>query len=161
MKNHFIPSFVILWIFAGCAQSPSSTTATTPSTEKKTDVPEVILNRFNALYTNTSKVDWELEKGKYEVTFLQNQKEFTVIFMPDGMVEQTETPVDPSSLPKGATDYITQNLGGKKIEEVTRIVDAVGIVTWEAEVDHEDYLFTQDGQLLGKQQPEEEDDEDD
>jgi Putative beta-lactamase-inhibitor-like, PepSY-like len=148
MKKLTAITCALMGMFASCSNP-------TPRIE----VPEVVLSKFKALYSTTDKVEWEKEDGKYEASFILEQKETTVVFLQDGMVEQTEKEMDLTVLPAAITDYVKQSLGGKEIKEVTQIADLFGGVTWEVEVDRVDYLFSPDGKLLSQEEPEKEDDD--
>jgi len=72
----------------------------------------------------------------------------------------TETKVEISSLPAGIMEYIAKNIPGGKISEVSKIVDAKGLISYEAEVNKTDYVFTANGQFLSKKEGDNDDDDD-
>ena len=65
-----------------------------------------------------------------------NKVEMSANFSADGTLMETETEIAPSVLPKAATEYITKNYAGSKIEEAAKIVNSKGITVYEAEVKH-------------------------
>jgi len=65
-----------------------------------------------------------------------------------GNVLETETEIPVSELPRTITDYVAKNKPGKKIKEASRILDAKGVTTFEAEVDKVDLVFDKDGTFI-------------
>ena len=123
-------------------------------------VPESIKTKFATLYPGVKVTEWELEDGFYEVSFVENNIETSVLLSNDGRVAQTETEIALNLLPQGVSDYITSQLNGKKISEASKITRADGTVTYKVEINDTDYMFDEMGHYLS-QLTEEDDDEDD
>ena len=123
-------------------------------------IPDAVKTQFAALYPNIQATEWEILDGIYEVSFVENEIESSVLFSNDGRVLQTETEIETSLLPQAVKDYVGAKLPGKKIEEASKIVRMDGKITYEVEVDDIDYLFDSLGTFL-KQEAEEDDDDDD
>lgn len=117
----------------------------------ETKVPSAVKTKFNALYPNISKVKWEEEDGNYEANFDKGKTEMSVLISPAGQLKETEESIAYQYLPRGAGAYIKTNLPGKKITEASKITDANGKVTYEAEVDGMDYTFDENGNFLKKE----------
>jgi ABC-type amino acid transport substrate-binding protein len=143
MNKNLLCAILACILLFGCA-----------SPKVKSDIPEIILTRFNALYPKVENLTWEKGKGKFEASFAQGAHEFSVVFLENGEVQQTEAKVEISGLPPDLVTYVSENLKGKKIDEASRIVDGYGNVTWEAEVDSIDYLFSTTGQFIGREEAE-------
>jgi hypothetical protein len=120
-------------------------------TEAKVDVPAAVLAKFNTLYPDVKNAKWEKEENRYDAEFKVNGVETEVQFQPDGNLFLTETEIEVSALPAGVTDYVNQNMPGKKIAEASKLVSVDGIVTYEAEVDHTDYIFDGTGVFISKE----------
>ena len=114
------------------------------------DVPLEVRTAFTAMYPNESNVKWELENGKYEAEFKATGVVTSVLFLPSGSYLQTETEIPVSSLPPGVNSYAAKNFPGKTISEATRIIDANGTISYEAEIGKSDYLFDTDGAYISK-----------
>lgn len=128
---------------------------------KEADVPPAIKAAFVKAHPNAKVDKWEKEGNNYEVEFTENKIESSVDLGPNGQILETETEIAVTALPKGVADYCTKNMPGKKIKEASKIVDAAGKVTYEAEVDDADYIFDSNGTFLEKKvEPKEADDED-
>ena len=147
MKTVRIISFFALLALAAC------------STGTKVNIPENVKVKVASLYPNVSP-EWEMEDANYEASFTQDNVETSVILSPDGNILQTETKWDVASLPPAVNDYVASQLGGKKIDAAEKIVDANGMVSYEAEVDHTDYLFDEIGNFKSKEEPESGENED-
>ena len=122
-------------------------------------VPDAIKTKFAELYPMVNVMEWEAQDGFYEATFEEKDLETSVLFSSDGRVVQTETEISAELLPQTITDYVTINLGGKKIVEASKTVRADGRTTFEVEVDDTELLFDEKGNYVS-QKSEDEDDED-
>jgi hypothetical protein len=119
---------------------------------KEVKVPPTIKSSFSKLYPNAVVEKWEKEGNSYEAEFHENKTEMSASFGPNGQLLQTEQEMEVTALPKGVSDYVTKNLGGKKIKEASKITDANGHISYEAEVNGEDYIFDSDCKFLKKEQ---------
>ncbi|HXB12392.1 MAG TPA: PepSY-like domain-containing protein [Bacteroidia bacterium] len=112
------------------------------------DVPAAVKIEFKSLYPNIATVKWEKENGNYEANFSENKIETSATMDASGKLLETEQTIAIVSLPKGATDYLAKNLAGKKVKEASKIKDAAGKITYEAEVEGVDYTFDSDGKFI-------------
>lgn len=117
---------------------------------KESAVPEAVKSSFAKLYPNVHNQKWEMEDGNYEAEFEVNEVETSVEFNAAGTLLMTEVEISVSELPASATDYIAKNMPGKKIAEASKMTDANGVVTFEAEVGVDDYIFDASGKFLKK-----------
>jgi len=115
---------------------------------KQADVPAAVKTTFTKTYPSTKVEGWVKENGNYEAEFDYNKKEMSVLIDPDGNITETETEIAVSELSKTITDYCEKNYAGKKIKEAAKIVDAKGIVTYEAEINKTDVLFDLNGTFI-------------
>jgi hypothetical protein len=112
------------------------------------DVPSVVKTKFSTLYPDTKVEKWEKENGNYEAGFHKNKTEMSVLIDPTGNLLETETEIPVSELPKSVTEYVMKQKPGKKIKEASKIIDAVGLLTYEAEVEKTDLVFDQNGNFI-------------
>ena len=115
---------------------------------KETDVPAEVKAAFTKNYPNVKAKGWEKEDGNYEVEFDSNKNEMTLVIDRKGNVVQTETEIKVSELSKIITDYCAKNYAGKKIKEASKIVDAKGVITFEAEIEKMEVLFDANGKFI-------------
>ena len=134
-------ALIILALFAGAgiANAQKLTEA---------DVPAAVKTEFKSLYPKVTQVKWEKEDGNFEANFSENKMATSVLIDVNGKLLEVEQEIAIASLPKEATDYMAKNLPGKKIKEASKIKDAAGKTTYEAEVDEVDYTFDSDGKFL-------------
>ncbi len=115
---------------------------------KEADVPANVKAAFSKQYPNTKAGSWEKENGNYEAEFDMNKTEMSVLIDPSGNITETETEIKVSELSTAITDYCAKNYAGKKIAEASKIVDSKGVITYEAEINKTDVLFTADGKFI-------------
>lgn len=124
------------------------------SSEEKIDVPDGVKAKFSAMYPKAEHAKWEMEDKNYEASFKEEKMETSVIISPEGNVVETETSMDAAMLLQPIHDYVTSQLGGKKISSAEKIVSATGMVSYEVEVGETDYKFDANGQFTGKEEEE-------
>ena len=104
---------------------------------KEAEVPKAVVTSFQTHFKGAKAEGWDKEKnGEYEAEFKMNKVEMSANFSADGKLMETEAEIASTTLPKAATDYITKNYAGSKIEEAAKITNAANKVTYEAEVKH-------------------------
>jgi hypothetical protein len=115
---------------------------------KEADVPANVKAAFAKAYPNSKAGSWGKENGNYEAEFDLNKVETSVLIDPKGNITETETEIKVNELPKTVIDYCTKKYPGKKIGEAAKIVDAKGVITYEAEINKMDVLFDANGKFI-------------
>jgi Putative beta-lactamase-inhibitor-like, PepSY-like len=115
---------------------------------KEAAIPAPVKAAFAKAYPNTKAKSWEMEDGKYEAEFEVNKVEMSVLMDASGNIKETESEIQVTALPAAVVDYCTKNYAGKKIAEASKIVDEKGVVTYEAEINKMDVLFSADGTFI-------------
>lgn len=118
------------------------------SLDLKSDIPEVVQDKFRTLYPKADVPVWEFENGRYEAFVIIEDIETSVIFLPDGTLYQTETRMDPDLLPPAARKYLMQNAAKTKIDESDKITKADGTILYIASVGKLVYLFDAGGEFI-------------
>ena len=118
---------------------------------KDAEVPAAVTTAFSKQFPAGKVEKWEKENGNYEAEFDNGKVETSVLYSSTGTLMETEIEIKTSELPKAATDYVAKNLTGKKVKEASKITDAKGSVTYEAEVDEVDYIFDAKGNFQKKE----------
>ena len=118
---------------------------------KSTDVPETVKASLQNKYPEAKELKWEKENGNYEAAFKEGKTEYSLLIDASGNIIETEVDISFGELPAAAKDYISKNYPGQKIKETAKIIDAKGIVTYEAEVKGEDLIFDNTGKYLKKE----------
>jgi hypothetical protein len=119
---------------------------------KDPKVPSSVKDAFSKLYPNAIVDKWQKENDTYEAEFQANKTAMSASFYSNGKLIQTEEEIDPKDLPQGVRDYVTKNLNDKKIREASKIKDENGHLSYEAEINGEDYIFDSDCKFLKKDQ---------
>ena len=122
---------------------------------KESEVPKAVTESFTKNFPGSKAKEWEKEKDAYEAEFNLNKVETSASFSADGKLMETETEIATSALPKAVADYVTKNYAGHKLSEASKIVDAKGTVTYEAEVkkgkEEMDLIFDSNGVFVKKE----------
>lgn len=122
---------------------------------KEAEVPKAVITSFQTHFKGAKADAWDKEKnGEFEAEFKMNKVEMSANFSADGKLMETEEEIATATLPKTATDYVTKNYAGVKIEEAAKITDSTGKVTYEAEVkkgkEEIELLFDATGNFIKK-----------
>ena len=128
---------------------------------KEADVPSSVKDAFKKKYPTTKVEKWEKENANYEAEFDNNKVETCVVYDAAGKLIETEIELAISELPQAIIDGITKIMPNKKAKETSKITDASGKVSYEAEIDNVDYIFDDKGNLLKKEEDKEKDDDED
>lgn len=115
---------------------------------KEKDVPESVKAAFQKHFPGATEIKWEKESPNYEVEFDRNKTEYSALFDARGDLLETEAEIEISALPKAVADYVNTHYPGKKIKEASKITDAKGTVTYEAEVNKKDLIFDSNGKFI-------------
>jgi len=126
---------------------------------KQAQVPKAVKEAFDKHYPGT-KARWEKEKENYEAGFKFSGKSMSVVINKSGTIVETETDIAITALPVAAVTYIRQNYKVQKIKEAASIVDANGVITYEAEIKNMDLIFDAAGRFLRAKNHNKEDKED-
>lgn len=118
---------------------------------KETEVPDAVKESFKKLHPDAGVKKWEKEKGNFEAEFIMEKTEVSQLFSAAGQLLETETGIGISQLPGGVREYVSKNLGGKKIREASKITDAKNVTTYEAEIGEADYIFDANGTFIKKE----------
>ncbi|MGB4837849.1 MAG: PepSY-like domain-containing protein [Saprospiraceae bacterium] len=118
-----------------------------PKMQEK-DVPATVKIALKALYPDVKKVKWENENGNYEAGFESMDSEYSVLLDANGSILETEIEINPDALPVQVKEYVDKNYDGQKIKEAAKITDAIGNITFEAEIKGKDLMFDSNGNFI-------------
>lgn len=119
---------------------------------KSDAVPTAVKDAFAKKYPSAKVDKWEKEGAGFEAEFHVNKIENSVVMDANGNLLETEVEISPEQLPTAVKDYIAKNLPGKKAKEASKITDAKGTVTYEAEINEVDYIFDANGSFMKKEE---------
>jgi hypothetical protein len=124
------------------------TTSSFGQKTSKDNIPQAVKDSFKNSFPTVQNEKWEKENQNFEAEFDLNKQEISALFDPEGKLIETEVEIAIVDLPAQIVNYVSKNLSGKKIKEASKITDASGKVSFEAEVDGKDYIFDASGNLL-------------
>lgn len=114
----------------------------------KDNIPTVVKDALKKSFPTVQNEKWEKENQNYESEFILNKEEMSALFSSEGQLLESEVEIALGELPASIGNYVSQHLSGKKIKEASKITDANGNVSFEAEVGGKDYIFDASGNLL-------------
>ena len=112
------------------------------------EVPAAVKSAFQKQFPDVKDVDWEKEKGNYEVEFEIKETEYSVLLDASGTILETEMEINVEALPSNVRDYVSKNHAGEKIKEAAKISDTTGTITYEAEIKGKDLIFDSNGNFV-------------
>ncbi len=112
------------------------------------DVPASVTASFIKLYPAIKEPKWEKEGGNFEANFDLNKVETSVTFDASGNMMDVESEINVSALPQAVLDYMKKTYPDKKIKEASKITDAKGVITYEAECKGLEVIFDAKGGFL-------------
>lgn len=132
----------------------------TAQNKKEVTVTEKAKATFAKLYPNVKEVKWGKEgKDEFEAEFKENGTAISLVIDAKGNLKETETDITKSELPKGVDEFVAKNHKGWSITEAAKIVDAKGIITFEAQITKDkkkkDLMFTKEGKPVIKKESKE------
>ena len=86
--------------------------------------------------------------GNFEAGFKQNKINYSVLMNAKGNIIETENEISVRSLSKPIIDYILKNYPNQKIKGAAKITNAVGVVTYESELQDFDLIFDSAGNFI-------------
>lgn len=120
----------------------------------KSQVSSVIINQFNADFPNARDVDWERERGLYQVSFeLSWTKDVEVYYTPEGKQVKLIEELSKSEVPQKITEKISVDHKNYRIEDAYRI-EQDQVVTYKVSIERwfsdDDFTlhFTEDGDYV-------------
>ncbi|MCX6150589.1 MAG: hypothetical protein NTX22_08715 [Ignavibacteriales bacterium] len=133
-------------------------------TAQEINVPVKVKDAFNKLYPNVTVIKWVKEgKTEFEAEFKLNGTAVSVVMDAEGGLQETETDITKSELPKGVEKFVAKHHKGWSITGSAKIVDAKDNITFETQISkgksHKELMFTNDGKLVKKNESKSEKDE--
>ena len=119
---------------------------------KTANVPKAVTAALLAKYPESAKykVAWEKEKGNYEANWGgKSGEDNSAVFTPTASFIELVQAIAINKLPAKALAYIKTNKSSVKVTEAGLVIDAKGIVTYEAEIKGgQELIFDKDGNFI-------------
>lgn len=117
--------------------------------KKSIQVPSIVKAALSKKYPSATRVTWEKENGNYEANWGgKGGEDNSVQFTPKGDFIEIVNVIPLSQLPAPVAGYIKSHYKGAKITEAGKVTDAKGKITYEAEVNHKDIHFDENGNFM-------------
>jgi len=140
MKKQFLLGMTLCFAITGNSIAQKVRTA---------DVPATVQSALTKKYPNATGVTWEKEKGNFEANWGGRSKEDnSVVFTPQGSFVEMVVAIPVSELPAGVTTYVKTHYPSAKITEAGKVTDALGKISYEAEVKGKDLVFDEKGNFI-------------
>ena len=139
MKKYFLSIAFATIVIGGCYAQDVKTS----------EVPEVVKSALVKKFPEATKVSWEKENGNYEANWggksgEDNAAQFTLA----GVFVEIERVIPVNDLPASVKAYVQEHQKGATIKEASRVTDANGKITYEAEVKGRDLIFDESGKFM-------------
>lgn len=115
---------------------------------KESDIPAAVKDAFSKSYKDAKEVKWEKESANFEAEFEIGETDQSVVYDATGNLVEIEIEIKVDELPSAVKDYVSKNYRGVKIKEATKITDAKGTITYEAEIKDKDLIFDSNGKFI-------------
>lgn len=112
------------------------------------NVPVAVTNAFSKAYPLIKDVDWSKDGSNYEAEFDKGKVDKSVTYDASGKLIETEVEILASALPASVMEYIKKTYKEDEVKEASKITDANGTVTYEAEVKGKDLIFDSKGNFI-------------
>ena len=100
----------------------------------ESQVPEAVRNAFVREYANPIDVDWEKERGNFEVDFELGGLDHVALFNPDGQLLKAKKDIREADLPSAVRQRIADDHAKFTIDDVDELT-VEGRVYYQVELD--------------------------
>ena len=130
MRNTLFAMLGGLLLLASCSQQKASITPTTGTTVVASSVPSLVLASLQQNFPTATSVSWsKVSLQTYQASFTANNKARLANINAAGTFMAAYGVVDPATLPKTITDYITANYAGATLVRAGTKTDSAGAIT--------------------------------
>ena len=112
------------------------------------NVPVAVTNAFSKVYPSIKDVDWSKDGNNYEAEYDKGNFDKSVTYDASGKLLETEVEILASELPTSVMEYVKKTYKEDEVKEASKITDANGTVTYEAEVKGKDLMFDSKGNFI-------------
>ncbi len=116
--------------------------------KQKLEVPTEVKKAFATRFPDAKVEEWQKKGDFFEAEFELNKIEQSVLIDAKGDILEIEEEIKVKQLPSSIFAYVAKNYPKQKIKEASKITNAAGIVTYEAEIKNIDLLFDETGNFL-------------
>lgn len=118
----------------------------------QSQVPSIILNKFQQSFPKAYDIEWELKNNIYEVEFEQGWgKDFEAWYTADGNLIRLKEELNKSDLPKAVASTLKTKYANYRIDDAKKITEnkkTIYKVELENNMEEFTLFFNRNGQLL-------------
>jgi hypothetical protein len=126
----------------------NSRTTTKTNVIQSSDVPTVVVTKFQTSYPSVSSVNWNRMGSDYMAVYNENNGEYYVLYTPTGDVMETGQSVDVSTVPSSLNTYVKTKYKDDKMVKYYKVKDAKGKTVWKGKVEQGYLLFDENGNYI-------------
>lgn len=134
MKTQFWITVVLVTLLVAFGQANAS-----EEDVSKHQVPKAILEAFEKAHPNAQEVEFEKKmvggKTAYEVEYMENGREYEILYDSDGVILQIEETLDVKALPEPIAQAISKAYPKATIEDAEKVMKSDGtVIVYEVEI---------------------------
>ncbi|MFH0896027.1 MAG: PepSY-like domain-containing protein [Bacteroidota bacterium] len=140
MKKLSILLIALLPLLFSCGSKDKKAEGPTP--------PDAVQTAFEKQFPDVKDAEWDQDSLSWEAEFTVNGKEMNAEFDAAGKFIESEIEIELKEAPAEMQNFVKMHLAGKELEEIVKITDAVGKITFEIEIS-KDFEFDANGKFMG------------
>lgn len=114
--------------------------------QKHFAIPQAVKKAFAQKYPDARQVNWETEKGNFEANWGgKSGEDNSALFTPAGQFLEIAKAIKVKELPASVLAYVKEHYKKSSISEAAIVTNAKGEISYEAEVNHRDIKFDNQG----------------
>ena len=150
MKTQFWITMVLVTFLIAFSQANAS-----EEDLSRHQVPKAILEAFEKAHPNAQEVEFEKKivggKTGYEVEYMENGREYEILYDSDGVIIQMEETLDVKALPEPIVQAISKAYPKATIEDAEKVMKPDGtVIVYEVEIKTEGKKFELELDANGK-----------
>lgn len=147
MKTVLFALLLTVLTFSACEKGEKSEKESVQTTE--VNVPPHLKANFDQMFKGVSLTEWEKTNiGDWKVKFINKGIKTKATYDNSGVLKELSEKISATDIPAHAKDNILKSYPGSKIEEVKRLTDANGTISYEIEINDKDLLFDFNGGFI-------------
>jgi hypothetical protein len=111
------------------------------------DIPISVTTSFDQAYPSIL-ADWSKDGDNFEAKYKGDSLNNTVTYNSSGILIETNTEILEAALPVPVMVYLNENYKDQKVNEISKITAANGIVTYETKIKGMDLTFDSSGKYV-------------
>ena len=111
------------------------------------DIPISVTTSFHQTYPSIL-ADWSKDGDNFEAKYKADSLNRTVTYNSSGILIEINTEILEAALPVPVMEYLNENYKDQEVNEISKITNANGIVTYETKIKVMDLTFDSSGKFV-------------